>query len=235
MAINGHAAEPFRLPAQDEHIAVVGRNGSGKTMLGAFLLAMQDLTKQTWLILDYKGEEIFHGLERARHIGFSDVPDEPGVYVLSSRPDLEEATERWLWRIWEHERVGLLVDEAYMLPNMVKGAYQAILTQGRSKRIPVITLTQRPVRVSPFAFSEASHVAVFDLNSKADRKTVEDRTGEGFMTWRPPGFTDERLPRFHSRWYSVKSDSRYIVRPVPVAKEIVRRIDAQLPPKRTWL
>jgi hypothetical protein len=225
----------FRLPAADEHTAVVGRNGSGKTMLGAFLLAMQDLKKQTWLVLDYKGEEIFAALANARKIGFHDVPDDPGLFILSSRPDLEDATEDWLWRIWEHEHVGLFVDEGYMLPNVVKGAFQAILTQGRSKRIPVITLTQRPVRVSPFAFSEASHVAVFDLNAKADRKTVEDRTGEGFMTWRPPEFPDERLPRFHSRWYAVKSDSKYIVRPVPVASEIIKRIDAQLTPKRTWL
>jgi DNA helicase HerA-like ATPase len=229
------APEPFRLPADDEHTAVVGRNGSGKTMLGAFLLAMQDLSAKTWLVLDYKGEEIFHALANARHIGFGDVPDEPGLFVLSSRPDLEERTENWLWRIWEHERVGLFIDEGYMLPQFQKGAFQAILTQGRSKRIPVITLTQRPVRVSPFAFSEASHVAVFDLNAKADRKTVEDRTGEGFMSWRPPAFPDDRLPRFHSRWYAVKSDSRYVVKPVPEAKEIIKRIDSQLKPRRTWL
>lgn len=227
--------EPFKLPADDEHAAVVGRNGSGKTMLGAFLLSMQDLKSKTWLVLDYKGEEIFQSLANVRHIGFSDVPDEPGLYVLSSRPDLETATENWLWRIWDHERVGLFVDEGYMLPQLQKGAFQAILTQGRSKRIPVVTLTQRPVRVSPFAFSEASHVAVFDLNAKADRKTVEDRTGEGFMTWRPPEFPQERLPRFHARWYAVKSDTRYIIKPVPEAKEIIKRIDGQLKPKRTWL
>jgi DNA helicase HerA-like ATPase len=227
--------EPFRLPARDEHTTVVGRNGSGKTMLGAFLLSMQNLKDETWLVLDYKGEEIFQSLANARHIGFSDVPDEPGLYILSSRPDLEERTENWMWRVWEHERVGLFVDEAYMLPQFQKGAFQAILTQGRSKRIPTLTLTQRPVRVTPFAFSEASHVAVFDLNAKADRKTVEDRTGEGFMTWRPPEFPDVRLPRFHSRWYAVKSDSRYVVRPVPEAGKIIAAIDGQLTPKRRWL
>jgi len=204
-------------------------------MLGAFLLALQDLTNKTWLVIDYKGEEIFAALERARKIGFSDVPDEPGLYILPSRPDLEDQTENWLWRVWSHENVGLFVDEGYMLPNIQKGAFQGILTQGRSKRIPVITLTQRPVRVSPFAFSEASHVAVFDLNAKADRKTIEDRTGEGFMSWRPAEYPDEKLPRFHSRWYSVKSDSKYVIKPVPEANEIVKRIDAKLRPKRTWL
>jgi hypothetical protein len=228
---------PFHLPADDEHTAVVGRNGSGKTMMGAFLLSMQNLKQKTWLILDYKGEEIFGAIERARNIGFGDVPQEPGVYILRSRPDLETQTENWLWRIWDRENVGLFVDEGYMLPSYLRknGAFQAILTQGRSKRIPVITLTQRPVRVSPFAFSEASHVAVFDLNAKGDRQTIEDRTGEGFMSWRPPEFPDLKLPAYHSRWYSVKSDSRYVVKPVPKADEIVHRINSQLPERRKFI
>lgn len=226
----------FTLPRDDEHTAVVGRNGTGKTMLGAFLLAKQDLTKKTWLVLDYKGEEIFGALERARIIGFNDVPQEPGLFILKSRPDLETQTENWLWRIWEREGAGLMVDEAYMLPSYLSknGAFQAILTQGRSKRIPVLTLTQRPVRVSPFAFSEASHVAVFDLNAKADRRTVEDRTGEGFMSWLPPDFPDG-LPKYHARWYAVKSNTPYVVRPVPEAKKIVAMIDGQLKPRKTWL
>lgn len=228
--------DAFHLPRDDEHTAIVGRNGTGKTMMGAFLLAMQDLTKKTWIILDYKGEEIFAALERARAITFNEVPDEPGVFILKSRPDLKTQTENWLWRVWEHEKVGLMVDEGYMLPGFMtqNGAFDALLTQGRSKRIPVITLSQRPVRVTSFAFSEASHVAVFDLNAKADRKTVEDRTGEGFMSWLPPEFANG-LPRYHARWYGVKSNSKFIVRPVPEAKEIVKRIDAQLKPKRTWL
>lgn len=224
----------FTLPRDDEHTAVVGRNGSGKTMMGAFLLSKQDLVNKTWLVIDYKGEEIFAALQNTRSISFRDVPDEPGVHILQSRPDLEADTENWLWRIWEHENVGLFVDEGYMLPNFPRGAFQAILTQGRSKRIPVITLSQRPVRVSPFAFSEASHVAVFDLNAKHDRKTIEDRTGEGFMDWLPSEFGDG-LPRFHSRWYAVKTNSKYVVKPVPDAKSIIKAIDAQLKPRRKWL
>src|ERR1700687_1269348 len=209
--------EAFYLPTNDEHTAVVGRNGSGKTMLGAFLLSTKNLQKEIWIVLDYKGEEIFAALEKARHIKFADVPDEPGLYILSSRPDLEQETEDWLWKIWEREKIGVYVDEGYMLPEFTKGAYQGILTQGRSKRIPTITLTQRPVKISPFVFSEASHVAVFDLNAKRDRQTVEDRTGEGFMSWLPSEYAEAGLPRFHSRWYAVKHDGKYVVKPVPKA------------------
>jgi hypothetical protein len=227
--------EPFSLPRDDEHTTVVGRNGTGKTLLGAFLVARRDLANTTQLVVDYKGEEVFAGISKARTIDFNTVPDEPGLFILKSRPDLVAQTERWLWRVWEHEHVGLFIDEGYMLPNPPQGgAFQGILTQGRSKRIPVITLTQRPVRVSTFAFSEASHVAVFDLNAKRDRQTVEDRTGEGFMSWLPSEFSGG-LPKWHSRWYGVKTNSRYIIRPVPEPRKIIAMIDDQLTPLRRWL
>jgi hypothetical protein len=227
--------EKFYLPRDDEHTTIVGRNGTGKTLLGAFVLARRDLANTTQLIVDYKGEEVFAALSRARAIGFRDVPHEPGVYILKAAPHLNNQVEDWLYRVWESSHVGLFIDEGYMLPNPPQGgAFQAILTQGRSKRIPVITLTQRPVRVSTFAFSEASHVGVFDLNAKRDRQTVEDRTGEGFMSWLPPQFP-EGLPKWHARWYAIKTDGRYIVSPVPEPRKIVAMIDEQLVPKRRWL
>lgn len=179
-------------------------------------------------MVDYKGEELLNDITRAREIGFDETPDQPGLYVLHSRPDLEDETEQWLWKVWSQEGAGLYIDEAYMLPEIRAGAYQGILTQGRSKRIPVITLSQRPVRVSRFAFSEASHLIVFDLNDRRDRKTIEEIT--------PPGFMDDArsLPKFHSRWYSVKANRHWTLKPVPDAKAIVADIESQLEPKRRW-
>jgi hypothetical protein len=227
-------ADGWRLPHDDEHTAIVGRNGSGKTQLGAWLLSKKNLQRDPWIIMDFKGEEIFNSLERTREIGFKEVPKLPGVYMLRSAPHLQDETEAWLWQLWERENAGLLVDEGYMLPNVDRGAYQAVLTQGRSKNIPVMTLTQRPVRVSPFAFSEASHIVVFDLNQRRDRRTVEDMTGDDFTTWLPPEFP-QGLPPYHARWYNVKNGKRYIMRPVPPAADIVASIDGQLPEKKRWL
>jgi hypothetical protein len=224
----------FRLPDRDEHTAIVGRNGSGKTQLGAWLLSKKDLKSTPWVIMDFKGEDIFNRLERTRDIGFKEVPHHPGLYILRSAPHLQEDTEAWLWQLWEKENAGLLVDEGYMLPQIDRGAYQAVLTQGRSKNIPVMTLTQRPVRVSPFAFSEASHIVVFDLNQKRDRRTVEDMTGDDFTTWLPREFSGG-LPPYHARWYSVKNGKRFIMRPVPDSDAIVHTIDAQLPEKKRWV
>lgn len=223
----------FSLPANDEHAAVVGRNGSGKSQMGFWLLGQRDLKSEAVYVVDYKREILFQSLRNARRIGFHDTPDEPGLYILESRPDFETQTEDWLWKVWQKGNAGLFVDEGYMLPQINRGAFQAILTQGRSLRIPVITLTQRPVRVSPFAFSEASHIAVFDLNRRKDWQTIEEMTPEGFSNWVPPEFGTE-LPPYHARWHAVKKKASYILRPVPDAETLIAEMDQQLERKSRW-
>lgn len=223
--IKGTQSE-FRLPADDEHTTIVGRNGTGKTQAGAWLLSTVDLKAKPWVILDYKGEELLNSIPRIRAIDFKETPKQPGLYILHSRPDLEEDTEKWLWKIWERENTGVFIDEGYMLPDIRKGAFSALLTQGRSKRTPVITLSQRPVRVDRAAFSEASHLIAFDLNDKRDHKSLEEVV--------PTGFMRESIPKWHSRWYSVKQDRVWIMGPVPEADQIIDTINDQLEPKRKW-
>jgi hypothetical protein len=133
--------------------------------------------------------------------------------------------EAWLWGVHAREHVGLYVDEGYMLPDPHGGgALQAILTQGRSKHIPLTILTQRPVWVSRFAISEADFYTVFHLNSVRDRKVVGD-----FL---PPGSLNGDMPRFHSRWYDVAEHRLLSVKPVPEAEEIVSRLTDRLKPRR---
>lgn len=228
------------LPRNDEHTAIVGRNGSGKSQAGAWLISKKDLKREAWTIIDYKNEEIFEHVQNARDIGFGEIPKEPGLYVLKSRPDLWEHTEAHMWKLWNVQRNakiprmtrGFFVDEGYMLPQIRDGAFQALLTQGRALRIPVITLTQRPVRVEPFAFSEASHILVFDLNRKKDWQTIDDNTVDGFSTWLPDGLPE--MPPFHSRWFHGKTKGRHVLKPVPSADEIISAIDVQLEKKARW-
>ncbi len=221
----------FRFPKLSEHAAIVGRNGSGKSMLGAFVLSRSAFDVQPFVIVDYKGEELFQSIDRIRQISLNEIPTHPGLYLLESHPGAVDETENWLLRVWDRGEIGLLFDETYMVPDKV--ALQGILTQGRSKRIPTICLSQRPVAVSRFVFSEASHIAVFHLQDRRDRKTVGEFT--------PPGMLDERLPDYHSYWYDVKADSKTSVTPydklapVPRAEEIIDAINARLEPKKRWL
>jgi hypothetical protein len=222
----------FELPREDEHVLIVGRNGTGKTQAGLYWLSKRPLSSKPWFVLDYKREEMLANIPRARYIDFKDTPSEPGLYILQSGPDpdLQDATELWLRRLWQKmidgEPSGVFVDEGYMLPQR-SPAFSALLTQGRSKRNPVITLSQRPVRVDRTAISEASHVIAFDLNDKRDHKSLEEVVPTGLMA--------TKVQPFHSRWYAVKKDKVWIVDPVAEADEIVDAINSQLPALKRWL
>lgn len=232
IVVNDNINPEFRLPRNDEHTAIVGRNGTGKTVGGVWILSEQDFKKHRWIITDYKREEIFNKIRNIREIGF-EIPKKPGLYVIRLRKDLDEETERWLWKIYDKGKTGLFVDEGYMIPGQERGAFQAILTQGRSKRIPVITLSQRPVRVPLFVFSEASHVVSYDLSQQRDKKRLEEIVPDGFSEWVPQEF-GQRLPPFHARWYNVKQHASYVLKPVPKPDELVQRIDDKLVPIRKW-
>jgi hypothetical protein len=228
------------LPRSDEHTTIVGRNGSGKTQLGAWLLSMQDFRAKPWVILDYKGDELLNSFEHLNPVDFGDVPDKEGLHILRSRPDLEDETDGFLWKIWDAGNIGVYIDEGYMVPGHRGSAYEALLTQGRSLRTPVITLSQRPVKINRFAFSEASHIVMFHLNDKRDRSVVSELVPDDFMTWIPDEFApftrDGKLPPYHSRWYALKKDERYLLRPVPEADRIRNLIAEKLrpPDKPTW-
>lgn len=224
----------LQLPADGEHTAIWGRTGSGKTQMGAFLLSKKNLRRKPTVILDYKGDELLNSLERVREISHTEVPEKPGVYILHSVPKHDdEKVDAWLWDVWEKEHIDIYVDEGYMLPRN-GDAFEALLTQGRSKRIGVTTLSQRPVHVSRFVISEASHVVMFDLNDERDIDTTRGIVPRDFPYWVPPEFGTE-LPAFHSRWYSVKTRGRFVVRPVPEADVIRKAIDGQLEPKLRWV
>lgn len=225
----------FRFPRNDEHMAIVGRNGTGKTQFGVHVLSKKNLRRETVVILDYKGDELINGIQNTREIGFGEVPRKPGLYILHSSPDEEAETDAWLSKLNRAEDCGLFIDEGYMLPPRSK-IFKTILTQGRSKRIPVITLSQRPVDVQRYAFSESSHFAFFPLNDRRDIDVIRQFTPEDFIDYMPVSMGGEkRLPDYYSRWYSVKSDERFVLMPAPSAEEIIASIDAQLEPKTRFL
>lgn len=137
--------------------------------------------------------------------------------------------EEWLWKVWARENVGLYFDEAFMLPNSGHsrlGAFQAILTQGRSKKIPLISLVQRPSMISNFVFSEADFFSVFHLNRVQDKKTVQDLAEQ--LDFRKM----EKLKEYHSHWYDVGKDTLFAMQPAPKPEKIAEEIDTKLRPKR---
>lgn len=214
----------IRLPNSTQRAAIIGRTGSGKTVQAFWLLSLMPFDKMPYTIVDYKGDELLNSTDRIKEIGFNEVPKHPGIYRLSPRADENEQVEEWLWKVWQRENHGLVVDEGYMLPD--KNAFTAILTQGRSKHIPVICLTQRPSWISRFVFSEADYYSVMHLNERNDRKRVQEFIPKDRHD------IEKRLPDYHSYWYDVKQDHAAILGPVENVASISERIHDALKPKR---
>lgn len=180
---------------------MLGATGSGKTQAGLWHLSKRNFDAMPWIIIDYKRDESICALP-AKEIGQNRCPKSPGLYVIHPLPD--DDIENMLWSIWQRENVGLFIDEGYMIGRNSK-AFNAILTQGRSKHIPVIMLSQRPSWISRFCFSEAEFFQVFRLTDERDRKTVESFLPESL----------ERLPEYHSTYYDVGKNEQVILSPTP--------------------
>lgn len=206
----------YVLPKSDKRTTIVGSTGSGKTFLAVWLLGTRDWHKRPWYIIDFKGDKLIEEIEPNEVSVYSDPPRKPGLYVIrpiKNRDD--EALEVFLWKVWEKENAGVYVDEGYMLGNR-NAAFSALLTQGRSKNIELITLVQRPVWVDKFVFSEANHFYIMKLQLEGDRKYISEYLDNTQIN---------RLPKYHSYWYNADEQTGAHLKPVPGRSEILATFD----------
>jgi hypothetical protein len=205
---------------------VIGVTGSGKTQAALWQLSIRRFDLMPWLVVNYKHDELIDGIPHVRHIDLDELPVAPGVYVVHPGPGQEPELERLLWAVWERGHVGLYVDEGYMLGHRNE-AFRAILTQGRSKHIPAITLTQRPAWIDTFVFSEADFIQVFKLRHDRDRVRVAEFS---------PIDLDKPLPPYYSYYFDATANSGagdlVILRPVPSIQTIHQTFARRLANRR---
>jgi hypothetical protein len=220
MALLAFGMTGFRLPGGDSRTTVIGASGSGKTTCGTWLLSHMRFDKRPWIVIDFKREDIFDsvGFPPIHPLSLGKLPRKPGLYLTSPRPDQDEQLEDFLWRIWHKENIGLFVDEAALMPD--RDAWRAILQQGRSKRIPTIACTQRPVDVKRALFTEASYFCIYRLQDRRDARVIE-----GFV----PTDLSSPLPPYHWRWYDVQRNALLHMSPVPDKPGVADRLRAALP------
>lgn len=219
----------FTLPRPDERVLILGSTGSGKTTFGAWLLSKAPFDHMPYVIIDYKRDELLNAIDGRREIGLDEVPSHPGLYHVKPNPiSDDDQVEAWLGKVWRQTGIGLYADEALRIPTSRTGAFEGILTQGRALHIPVISLSQRPVDLTRYAFSEANHVVSFNLTDKRDRKKVAEYL---------PIDPDFELEDYHSMWYNVRHRMQYWMKPSPGADELLGHFEERLkamykPPRR---
>lgn len=182
---------------QGEHLTLTGDTGSGKTTLANVLLYARDYT----LALRSKSDPApLPGLKirSARRFGSDADIDR---YVLDPAYE-RQLVEFWnaLEIVWRQEGWAVYLDELFYLSRLKTGSYRLadridrLLTQGRSKRITVISGMQRPVQVSRFAMSQSTHLIAFRADGR-DIKTLEDA---GNREWAD---TVNELKRYEFAWF----------------------------------
>ena len=214
-----------RLPGKDNRLAIVGSTGTGKTQAGIFhlLKAMQGDAERKeprpWFIFDFKRDKMI-GQLNARQLPLTGaLPTDPGLYVWRPIPeDQDDLVKDRLRKIWEQENAGVYIDEGYMMGIHNKW-FNALLTQGRSKHIQMITLSQRPAWMSRFVFSESDFFQIFRLNDKRDYPNIQAMVGLDIK---------RHLPSYHSHWFDVAGNAGAEFAPVPGRRQIINDINAML-------
>lgn len=201
----------------------MGAAGSGKTVAGAWLLSKQRFDKRPWVCLDFKNEELWDAVGEPPMIPLKlgQRPGKRGLYRMQVRPGQDDELEDWLWKVWGWENIGLFCDEVSLIPQ--KHAFKALLRQGRSKLIPIIACTQRPVDCDREVFTESTFKQIFRLDDVRDYKIVQ-----GLMRNAP---VDDDLPERWSYWYDSPKRTLRVLKPVP-HPDIIAQSLRQAAPRR---
>jgi len=172
-----------------------------------------------WLIFDFKRDDNIAEIPYARETSIdSAVPDQPGIYILHPLPGQEDVVSEYFMRVWAHERIGIFIDEGLMVGARNLG-FRSLLTQGRSKKIPLIILSQRPFFLDSFVFSESEFFQIFRLQDKRNVARAQE-----FI----PYDISERLPEYHSYYYDVKKNRVVVFDPTPDVAAILDTFEARL-------
>jgi len=231
--VPGADAEPsgFQFPGPTDRLTCNGMTGSGKSTFALWLFAEgADFDKKPWVFLDYKGEELIAAALKNKLFEplaiDQAVPRRPGIFVV--RPNAragQTPVVDFLWGIYEKGRTGVFLDEATMVPELrgeanSGGPFQSLLSQGRSKNIPVWVLAQRPVNVNNMVFTENNYYSAFEVASEDDLKKITKHIPRHSLGYDKVWDPDLILKDHWSRWYDRKQKKSFLLRPCPPADKI---------------
>ncbi len=205
----------MNFPDDTQRLVLVGTTGSGKTHGALWHLSRRDYDEKPWVIYDWKLDEFINSLPGTFELDVNaPAPKHPGLYVVHPVPDDDDdAVEAQMVDIWREEDIGVFVDEGYMVSSKNRG-FRKLLTQGRSKHIPMIVATQRPVWMDKFVFTESEFKQVFRLQSADDWKKMSEYIPQMNSLVRLHPLTGKSRKHW-SYYYDGTEDRVEILRPLP--------------------
>ena len=180
-------------------MALTGRTGSGKTTLANVLLHHRSYT----LALRSKSDDAPLPGARIKRASDFATRDDVDRYLLDP-PYERQLVEFWnaLEIVWKQGHWCVYCDELWYLSQLKESGHRLgdridrLLTQGRSKKISVVCGAQRPVQISRFALSQATHIICF-YGDNRDAKILAEVTGDEF------GKVIQNLGKYQFAWYYV--------------------------------
>ena len=192
--------------SQGEHLALIGKTGSGKTYLLRRILTLRGHSIILCVKNDTVGWEQFGWKTVSRA---SDIDPRKGQKwrLLAPYHRASEEHLRACQMVWAEENWCVTFDEAYyekelgLEPMMIR-----FLTEGRAKRISCVVGMQRPAWVTKFGFSEPTHFFVGKLQRAEDLKRIKDELGRDVVT------EIDQLDRFEFLYYNSITEDTVRVR-----------------------
>lgn len=186
-----------------EHVAIIGTTGTGKSYLMSRIVELRRYVA----IFQTKADDI-------KYRGFKRVPDTKALDKLRVTDDSArllvhpefskqyEVGRNLFRRVWSDGGWTIVIDELYYAHAILRLELfvNMLATQGRSKRISLVSGMQRPVHVTRFALTEMTHIFAFRLENR-DAKTIADAAGDDFAN------VASRVPKFHFAHLHVPSRS----------------------------
>ena len=214
----------MRIMTESDRTVIIGRTGGGKTYGGLWMLSLQPIDQFRWIIFDWKRDEQIARIPYTVPLSLDDdVPADPGLYIVRPNSQDEVRVDEFLTRVWEAGDTGLFIDEGMFLKGSI--AFRNIMFQGRSKRIPCITLTQLPVQLPRPVFTEATFIQVFYVVDRRYQKIIEEFTP----------LTDDDIEtlgkkRYYSWYYDAIEHDVTLLKPAPSIESTMARFEEMLRP-----
>ena len=164
---------------------IAGRTGTGKSTLGKWIL---NRSPGHWIILNPKWTSAYGTLKDSVTIEGIDLNKIEKAFVKHKytivNPHPEQSNPETMDAFIEYMHLnftgfGIVADELYTLHKNGQAGQGllGLLTRGRELKHSFLGLTQRPVFVSKFIFSESDYIGALDLTLSLDQKTMYENTG----------------------------------------------------------